>query len=810
MKHYKSLLEYNRNGLCALPCDLAAKFPKMIGGWRKYMTDHPTESELNFWRCYADDQKYGVCLICGKISGNLEVIDIDNHLDNAKDIFAEFISIDEVSQIIGKHDIPIETTKSGGYHIFYRCETIEGNQKLAVDQKTAVIETRGEGGLIVCAPSKGYELNSGDLSNIPIISTDERRILLSYCKAFDRSDAYDQQLGSQTHDQSQKSDAQPEITERPGDLYNAKYGEEAKSILESAGWKHIGGKYWRRPGKKDGVSASWGHVAPDVFYVFSSNCTPFESGHAYKPFDILVRLKYNGNVKEATLHAAQRLGIAYETRTATLSDPRTGPRTAPIPESKQSTKTWEIWYMGKKGAIKIAHNILKDFLQHNGFYRYEINKDKFLFVQIENNIVTERNFLYVRDFVLNYLLEINEPLVYNSFMDSSKFNSNTLSIIDSVKINWMRDTKDECFIFYRNTVVSVTRESGIKCLNYSDVNGMVWNTQIVQRDFKLDRNFDDCNASRFSKIVSDNSEDRISAYKSSLGYMIHGFKKASFCPVIVFNDENTTDEPTGGTGKGLSVKFVEQIRNVVTIDGKSFDTKNQFSLQRVSQDTHIIFLDDIARGFNFESLFSMITTGIPIRKLYLGEIFLPFCDSPKIVITTNYAIKSKGDSFTRRMFEIEIHKYFTPNLTPTDEFGKEPFTEWDDEEWCKFDNFMVDCVKHYLLVGLSRPEYITLKFNKLKADTHTDFVIFAEDNLQNNRTYNKREMLSKFREMTDDAYYRSNLGARKFVDWCEAWAKYKGWDFDRSCGQAKEHFRFTTPGVEGEVKEFTSVDELEF
>jgi hypothetical protein len=58
--------------------------------------------------------------------------------------------------------------------LYYRCDVIEGNQKLAQRPATAeevkenpnekvlvLIETRGEGGYVVAPPTDGYKLSAG-------------------------------------------------------------------------------------------------------------------------------------------------------------------------------------------------------------------------------------------------------------------------------------------------------------------------------------------------------------------------------------------------------------------------------------------------------------------------------------------------------------------------------------------------------------------------------------------------------------------------------------------------------------------------
>lgn len=88
---------------------------------------------------------------------------------------------------------------------------------------------------------------------------------------------------------------------RPGDTYN-KSSEgvyEMEKLIENLGWRRIDGYKWRRPGKSEGISATFGKVAPNVFYVFTSNAPPFEPMKAYTPFQVLGLVKYNGDFKSA-------------------------------------------------------------------------------------------------------------------------------------------------------------------------------------------------------------------------------------------------------------------------------------------------------------------------------------------------------------------------------------------------------------------------------------------------------------------------------------------------------------------------------
>jgi len=235
----------------------------------------------------------GIGIVCGEASKGLECLDFDNHFGDAKENISAFFAIEEVKEIGNKHPLVIEATMSGGYHVLYRCDTVGGNQKLARKPKQAgngrwvpdvIIETRGEGGYFVAAPSPGYTVLRGDLLSIPYVDPIERDILITAAKSFNTWHEVSKTVEESTGD-------------RPGDLFNDSPGsvDEMRSCLQRAGWTELRDGLWRRPGKKDGISATLGRVAPGVFYNFSSNGYPFESEKAYTAFQVISLLDYNGD-----------------------------------------------------------------------------------------------------------------------------------------------------------------------------------------------------------------------------------------------------------------------------------------------------------------------------------------------------------------------------------------------------------------------------------------------------------------------------------------------------------------------------------
>ena len=267
--------------------------------------------------------------------------------------------------------------------------------------------------------------------------------------------------------------------------------------------------------------------------------------------------------------------------------------------------------------------------------------------------------------------------------------------------------------------------------------------------------------------------------ESTLGYLMHSHKPASYCPAVILNDEIISDHPEGGTGKGIFVKSISHIKKMVIIDGKGFSFQKSFPYQRVQVDTQTLVFDDVAKNFDFERLFSIITEGITLEKKNKDEIHIPFEYSPKIVITTNYAIRGAGNSFERRKWDLEFKQYYTKSFTPESDFGHMLFSEWSESEWSKFDNYMIDNLQTYLKSGLVVCEFKNLKVRNFIAETNSDFWEWADSNDNN---YTRKglpslgmELYNNFTHEYPDygPYGKFKLSHSRFYKWLDSYGKFK-------------------------------------
>jgi len=219
------------------------------------------------------------------------------------------------------------------------------------------------------------------------------------------------------------------------------------------------------------------------------------------------------------------------------------------------------------------------------------------------------------------------------------------------------------------------------------MDGYIWESQILDRNWVKTKSTEN-DYQKFIENISHNDSD---AMKCTIGYLLLNYKNRSQNKAVILNDEIISESPEGGTGKGLFVQGIGQIRRTDIIDGKQYDSKKQFSYQTISLETKVLVFDDVKKGFDFENNFSLITEGITLEKKNKDAIKLNVHESPKVIISTNYAIKGDGHSQDRRRHELEIAQYYGKTLTPEQDFGRQLFDDWEMDDFHRFDNYMVEC-----------------------------------------------------------------------------------------------------------------------
>ena len=432
----------------------------------------------------------------------------------------------------------------------------------------------------------------------------------------------------------------------------------------------------------------------------------------------------------------------------------------------------EFWYYTEKDVIKLSSSRYKNYLHNNNISKYYPGDEEggYQFIKKDLDFIKIFDPSRIKDFVLSDLELKGEIDAFELCADSMKtFNPNFLDMLKTSEVNIQRDTKEESFIYYQNTAVKTTKNS-IELVPYSDIDGLVWEKQVIKRDFKPAPKSDGEFKTFLWKVAGENVE-RYYAFKSALGYLLHGFQNEGKPKVIIWNDEMISDVPNGGSGKGLIHKAIAHVKRLSTINGKGFDPTKQFAYQTVDSDTQVLLYDDVDKNMDFEKLFSAVTEGLTIEKKGQDAIKIPFADSPKLSITTNYTIKGNSSSHNRRRFELELSSYFSDTHTPEDEFKHLLFTDWSDEEWERFDNYMIRCVQYFLNNGLVTYDMVNLDEKKLINETNTDFIDFMDSkDWSSDKRWYGNELMSAFVSEYSEYKYDSWLKSRTFNKWIQLFA----------------------------------------
>jgi len=439
---------------------------------------------------------------------------------------------------------------------------------------------------------------------------------------------------------------------------------------------------------------------------------------------------------------------------------------------KETGNIDDFWTFTKQNKIQLSIHRFKYWLEQNNFYKYfPSNSNTYTFIKKEQNLIEETNEKRIKDFTLSALISRSELgfQPYDLMAGSPKyFTSDFLSMLDSAEVDILQDTQEQCYLYYRNCCIEITKEQKI-LHDYIDLNGYVWKKQIIDREYQSSDHHES-EFRTFLWLISGKDVNKYNSFKSVIGYLMHSYKTSANNKAIIFNDQTISENPNGGSGKGLFWNALAKLKKVSSIDGKTFEFTKSFPYQTVSSDTQLLIFDDVKKHFNFENLFSLITEGITLEYKGQDAVKLPIEKSPKIVITTNYTIGGVGGSFERRKFEVEMSDHFGNHWSPLDEFGHMLFDDWDVMEWSRFDSFMINCCQYYLKNGLVSHDFTNLDVRKFIKQTSYEFFEWSKD--EHLTLYTRLFKDELHRIFTEEYTDYNRLSKKKFTTWLTIYAEY--------------------------------------
>jgi N12 class adenine-specific DNA methylase/SAM-dependent methyltransferase len=298
-----------------------------VGEWTRYQQRRAPRDQVAAW--FAQGHP-GIGVVCGAVSGDLEMFELEGRAvaEQLDERLRDQLAANGHAELWRRlREGYLERSPSGGLHLLYRVEGgVEGNTKLARraardDELTTaeqdrsrdkgkraqrvLLETRGERGMVVVAPSHGpvhetgqpWHLVAGSPATIPTITAAERDALHMAARSLD-------QLPPPTPIPDPVVRTGRQRTAGDGVLPGTDFNERGtwEQVLEPHGWVTVGRDstrtYWRRPGKTRGISATTGGTTGDYLYVFSTS-TDLPSEAAMSKWRVYALLDHGGDFSAA-------------------------------------------------------------------------------------------------------------------------------------------------------------------------------------------------------------------------------------------------------------------------------------------------------------------------------------------------------------------------------------------------------------------------------------------------------------------------------------------------------------------------------
>ncbi|MBW4362113.1 hypothetical protein [Flavobacterium taihuense] len=403
-----------------------------------------------------------------------------------------------------------------------------------------------------------------------------------------------------------------------------------------------------------------------------------------------------------------------------------------------------------------------------GRYESDNLKEGFLYIRKEGSIVKVLRPYEIENYVHSFLEERQmHPDLRDYVYNSPKLSERSLSKLPSLKVDFSAADKQTQYLFFSKKVLKITASEIIE-YKQGEVEKYVWEDKIIdfniktdkEPQFKIDTDADGnldieilkkdnpyfnflINASRvhwrkeleesfegrpakeadlyfkenqFNIAGSKLSEDEIYEQKLHIinkiyciGYMLHNYKDESkpWCVFAMDNKISETGESHGGSGKSIGLGSLDHIRKRrFYIKGRDANvTKNDFIYHGVTEDTDFILIDDANQYLDFAFFYSEITGSLKVNPKNGQPYEIPFKDSPKYLITSNFTLRDDGPSTSRRLLFTSFSDYYHENNNDeykesrniaSDFDGRNLFTGFTEAEWNDYYNFCAQCIQFFL------------------------------------------------------------------------------------------------------------------
>lgn len=685
----------------------AAKTP-YGASWKEFQSRIIEKEEL--WHMMETYNTTAVAMVAGKVSGNLEIIDIDVKYNAGIDatLFADLQRF--YPELFAK--LRIHRTPSGGFHLLYRVwgGDVQGNQKLAgrpateteltVNPKTKTynfLETRGEGGYALLPPSMGYTVHQD--KPIPVISWEERCAIISLCQSYNTITKVERQPTA-------PKQASTYYSENPFDHFNNSI--EAESVLEANGWKFFREnsqyRYYTRPDRPEsGISASFSK-SHRLFYIWSTS-TEFNAEKWYTPATVLSILQFNGDAKKLFAHLVskgygkireqveksivKRAAIEGKQLPANLSKEALAEYKQTREQVTEQYPFGTFWVESEEGGYQISRERL--YRVCDGLWFRLHNSEP---VRVQSNIIhncTEREFFdTLKQYIKEEDADTYEAIAncYEAFIQKSgTFTIERLPLLDTSRI--LTSTKTVSYKFFTNVWLRIDK-NGYTQHPYSDLTNLIWHSSIQQRDFIPAI---DPTQSLYYRFIDKAIGITENLYQS-IGYYAHEYKDEEGGYFCVLSEQCEDPRYGGGSGKNVFSSLFKYTTTYKNIPGTQVQFNEKFLQSWSGQ--RVFSISDVPKRFDFVFLKELTTGSGILKKLFRDEVALESKDMPKLIISTNYSYEVTDGGLKRRIIPIEFTDFFTRQGGVNAYFNAMFPEDWTQQDWSGFDTIIVNSIVAYL------------------------------------------------------------------------------------------------------------------
>lgn len=479
-------------------------------------------------------------------------------------------------------------------------------------------------------------------------------------------------------------------------------------------------------------------------------------------------------------------------------------------ELQKTLNTFEVcpFIYSSDDKVYFSNSGTVNWLMQQGFRMAVINNEK-VFIHIVNNVV---KVVEAHD-IKQYIIYFTKSEYFECLEDVMKYlkqgYQGIFEALPIVKQQPRKKNRDVSHLFYKNIIVRI-KASGYELVPYEDFNGLILESEIIERDFiPLEK------AGHFEQfLINAIGEKDLLAARCCFGYLLHEYKNRTSVYAAILQDAilSLDNEANGGSGKGVYTLAVLQILKGFRIEGKKFSAENlKFALSSYKHGDKIAYLPDAKANLDVSLFNSQLTEGFNIERKGQNSFDLSQAESPKLIIDTNYPLKGAGGTFRRRAWNIYFSNYYNDTHQPIDDFKEEFFTEWPEgsKQWQMFDTFSVLCIVDYIKHGKVESSVDNKHLRDLIAGTSKTFCEFMyeddEERYVNGGYFNTNDELIKFKQFASNNSMVMNVTA--FGRYLKKFADINNYHLEKSRamvnGERTTRFTITSKVAGEDIPDFT-------